>query len=91
MDSNTIKEKFPHLTDQALEATGKTDPAEAIEAMLAAQAAQAVQDAQGVQDAQPTPYTIEAAYSQLNANDRAAVKELAEYLIATRQNGRAAE
>lgn len=88
MNSNTIMEIYPHLAAQALDATGKTDPAEAIEAMLAAQAAQAVQDAQ---DAQPTPYTIEAAYSQLNANDRAAVKELAEYLIATRQNGRAAE
>lgn len=88
MDSNTIKERYPHLVAQALEATGKSDPAEAIEAMLAAQAAQNVQD---TQNAQHTPHTIERAYSQLNANNKAAVKELIEYLIATRQNGRAAE
>lgn len=85
MDSNTIMMKFPHLTAQALEATGKSDPAEAIEAMLAAQ------DVQDTQNAQHTPHTIERAYSQLNANNKAAVKELIEYLIATRQNGRAAE
>ena len=88
MDSNTIMMKFPHLTAQALEATGKTDPGEAIEAMLAAQAAQ---DGQDVQDGKDTPYTIEAAYSKLDANGKAATRELIEYLIATRQNGRAAE
>lgn len=36
MDRDTIMEKYPHLTAQAMGATGKSDPQEAIEALLAA-------------------------------------------------------
>ena len=81
MDSDTIMEKYPHLTAQAMEATGKSDPQEAIEALLAAQEAE---------DTPHTEATVEAAYSRLNAHNRAVVKELIEYIIDNWQNGEGA-
>ena len=78
MDSDTIMARYPYLAAQAMEATGESDPQTAIEALLA------------TQEAEGTPHTkatVEAAYSRLNARNKATVKELAEYLIATRQNG----
>lgn len=78
MDSDTIMKKYPYLTAQAMEATGKSDPQKAIEALLAEQ---------GDKD---TQHTAEDAYSQLSGRNRAVVKELIEYIIDNWQNGEGA-
>lgn len=94
MDSDTIMKKYPHLTAQAMEATGKSDPQEAIETLLAdTPSSDPVDTLTSVTPERAMRYgniPTADAYNLLTQQNKAIIKDLVDYLLETRQNGEGA-